>query len=819
MIFYLAVAVISAATLAYEVLLVRLFAIVQWHHFAFMAISIALLGFGASGTWLALWQHRVRSRFTPIFAASAALFALSAPASFLAAQALPFNALAIVWDPGQLLYLLATYLLLVVPFFCGATCVGLAFVCYGDKIGRIYAFNLIGSAAGALGIVAVLFVLLPSDVLRLIATMGFVAAGLVALDRRLTFGPALSAGCTILALTVWAALPDAWFALRISEYKALPSALRVSGAKVLSERSGPLGLLAIVESPNVPFRYVPGLSLSAPMTPPDQLGVFSDGDSMTVITRFDGRREGLVHLDYTTDALAYHLLKEPRVLVVGGGGGSSVLQALYHQAVWIDVVELDPNMVRLVERDYAEYSGGVYNRPDIRVHVAEARSFVSSSRDAWDVVQIPLLDAFASGIQGLSETYIYTVEAFEQYLRRLRPGGWLGVTRWLKLPPRDELKLFATALEAQRRLGIENPEQRLVLLRGLNTATLLVKNGVVTDTEIAKAKAFASERSFDLCYYPGIGADEVNRFNVLDEPYFFAGATALIGMGRDAFLARYKFDIAPSTDDRPYFFDFFKWRTLPELMAIRRSGGAGLLELGKLILIATLIQAALLSAVLIMVPLWTKRQVLARSSRIWRVATYFFALGLGFMFVEIAFIQKFILFLGHPLYAVAVVLAGFLLFAGIGSAASSWFAERIDARHGANAERGLRLSAIQLAAIGIIAVSLLYLLVLPALFDSLRALADISRFLISLGLIAPLAFFMGMPFPLGLSRMRSGTLVPWAWGVNGCASVLGAILASLIAMTLGFSSVVLAAGLLYAGAATISRRPFEVAGQQSHGSD
>ena len=164
---------------------------------------------------------------------------------------------------------------------------------YGDKVGRIYAFNLIGSAAGALGIVAVLFVLVPSDALRLIATMGFIAAALVALNRRLAFWPALSAGATILALTVWVALPDAWFALRISDYKALPGALNVLGAKVLSERSGPLGLLAVVESPNVPFRYVPGLSLNAPMTPPDQLGVFFDGDSMTAITRFDGRREGL----------------------------------------------------------------------------------------------------------------------------------------------------------------------------------------------------------------------------------------------------------------------------------------------------------------------------------------------------------------------------------------------------------------------------------------------------------------------------------------------------------------------------------------------
>jgi spermidine synthase len=809
MISALALAVISAATLAYEVLLVRLFAIVQWHHFAFMAISIALLGFGASGTWLAIGQHWVASRFTAVFAASAALFALSAPASFLAAQALPFNALAIVWDPGQLLYLLAMYLLLVVPFLCGATCVGLAFVCHGDKIGRLYAFNLIGSAVGALGIAAVLFVLSPSDALRLIAAMGFIATALVALDRRLVFWPALSAGGAILAVTVWLVLPEAWFALRISDYKALPGALRVLGTKVVSERSGPLGLLSVVESPSVPFRYVPGLSLNAPMTPPDQLGVFFDGDSMTAIARFDGRREELAYLDYTTDALAYHLLEEPRVkearvLVLGAGGGSSVLQALYHQANRIDVVELDPNMVHLIAQDHAPYAGGLYNRPDVRVHVAEARSFVSSSDDRWDVVQIPLLDAFgaAAGMHGLSASYVYTVEAFEHYLQRLRPGGWLSITRWLKLPPRDELKLFATALAALHRMGVENPEQRLVLIRGLNTVTLLVKNGVVTDTESANAKAFSSERSFDLCYYPRISADEANRFNVLDEPYFFTGAMALIGTGRDDFIGRYKFDIAPSTDERPYFFDFFKWRTLPELVAIARAGGAGLLELGQLILVATLIQAAMLSAALILAPLWARRRDRVPSPQIWRVTGYFFALGLGFLFVEIAFIQKFILFLGHPLHAIAVVLTGFLLFAGIGSASSSWFAERIDAWH---------WSAIQLSVIGIIAVSLLYLLILPTVFDSLRSLTDIAKILASLGLIAPLAFFMGMPFPLGLSRVWSGAraLVPWAWGVNGCASVLSAMLATLIAMTLGFSAVVLAASLLYAAASTILQRRLE----------
>jgi len=698
------------------------------------------------------------------------------------------------------------YLLLVVPFFCGATCVGLAFVCHGDKVGCVYAFNLIGSAAGALGIVASLFALSPSDALRLIAALGFIAAGLVVLDRRLAFWPVLSSVGALLALAVCLVLPDGWFALRISDYKALPVALKVLGAKVVSERSGPLGLLTVVESPSVPFRYVPGLSLGAPMTPPDQLGVFFDGDSMTAIARFDGRREGLAWLDYTTDALAYHLVEKPRVLVLGAGGGSSVLQALYHQAARIDVVELDPNMLRLVRDDHAPYAGDIYRRPEVRVHEAEARSFVGASRETWDVVQLPLVDAFAAaaGIQGLSESYLYTVEAFEQYLQRLSPGGWLSITRWLKLPPRDALKLFATALEALRRSGVENPEQRLVLLRGLNTTTLLVKNGVVTGTDSAKARAFANERSFDLCYYPGIRADEANRFNVLDEPYFFAGATALIGAERDAFIARYKFDIAPPTDEQPYFFDFLKWGTLPELLAIRSAGGAGLLELGKLVLVATLIQAALLSALLIMAPLWARRRALARSSEIWRVAAYFLALGLGFLFIEMAFIQKFILFLGHPLYAVAVVLAGFLLFAGIGSAASSWLAGRIDAWR-------VPLSAIHVAVIGIIAVSLLYLLILPTLFAALRSLADAARIAAALGLIAPLAFFMGMPFPLGLARvwLHARALVPWAWGVNGCASVLGAVLANLIAMSWGFSSVVLAASLLYAAAATILRRPLE----------
>ncbi len=809
MIRYLALTLISSAVLAYEVLLVRLFAIVQWHHFAFMAISIALLGFGISGTLLAIWQEWAKSRFHTIFPASALLFGLSAPLGFLLAQALPFNALAVVWEPGQLLFLPVMYLLLVVPFICGATCIGVSFVCFGDETGRIYAYNLIGSAAGALGIVGALFLISPQDALRLVAVMGFLSAATIVLDQRLILRFAVVTGCAVLAIMTWAVAPETWFALRISEYKQLPSALNMTGARVLSERSGPLGLLTVIESPEVPFRFVPGLSLNAPTTPPDQLAVFVDGGSMTAVTRFDGQREEVGYLDFTTDALAYQFTHRPSVLVLGAGGGRNVLQAIYHRSRRIDAVELDANLIRVVKQDYARRSGGIYNRPDVHVHAAEARGFVATSERRWDLIQIPLLSSSGTGVHGLNESYIYTEEALAGYIQRLKPDGWLSITRWLKLPPRDTLKLFATALDALKDSGVAAPERHFILIRGLNTTTLLVKNGTITEAEITRTRAFAQARSFDLCYHPQISAKEANRHNVLEEPHFFQATAALTGIERARFTSRYKFDIAPVSDERPYFFDFLKWRHLPELLSVARSGGAGLLELGSVILVGTLVQATVLSALLIMTPLWIRRRNLDGSGQLWRVAAYFIAIGLAFLFIEIAFIQKFILFLSHPLYAVAVVLTGFLLFAGIGSAVSPLLADRIESWHGSDPGHMFHLSALQLAVAGIIAISLFYVLALPQIFQALLSLTDAGKILVSLLLIAPLGFFMGMPFPLGLSRVWSGTpsLVPWAWGVNGCASVLSVMLATLIAMNFGFSVVILAAAALYAGAAVVFARP------------
>ena len=302
------------------------------------------------------------------------------------------------------------------------------------------------------------------------------------------------------------------------------------------------------------------------------------------------------------------------------------------------------------------------------------------------------------------------------------------------------------------------------MLRSWSTATLLVRNGAFAPDELAALRAFATARAFDLAWAPGIDSAETNRFNILERPYLFEAATALLGPDPRAFFADYKFAVAPATDDRPYFHDFFKWRFLPELLSLGPQGAAALLDMGYLILAATLLQAAALSAVLILAPLALRRRRLGGMLPKTRIAGYFCAIGLGFLFLEIAFIQRFVLFLGHPLHAVAVVLAGFLIFAGIGSA----LAPSLDRRIGGQA----RPTAVAAAAIA--TVTAVYLVALPPLFASLIAWADAAKIVLTLALIAPLALPMGMPFPLGIVRVArdSGDLVPWAWGINGCASVV-----------------------------------------------
>src|SRR6266516_1123354 len=433
-----AISLVSASALAYEVLLTRLFSIVQWHHFAYMAISIALLGYGASGSFLALFQDRLRPRFNAVFTLMAALFGVSAVGGFALAKRLPFNALAVIWEPRQLLYLVAYYLLFATPFFCAATCVGLAFAAFPNHIARVYRYDMVGAGLGALGVIAVLFWLFPTQALRVVGGLGLLAAALASRQEVGARRWWRTAAYLIGAALVYVAVPTSWTALRFSEYKELAQALLIPGTEVVREESSPLGLLKVIRSPLIPLRHAPGLSLSNSIELPPQLGVLTDGGSLSPITAFDGGLEPLGYIDYTSAALPYHLLGRPDALIIGAGGGADVLLALYHRAARIDAVELNPQLVRLVGDIFADFAGHLYDRPEVRVRLSD-------------------------------------------------------------------------------------------------------------------------ERSFDVAYCPGMRREEANRYNILEQPYFFDGSTALLGSDHASFLRRYKFDVSPTTDDRPYFFDFFKW--------------------------------------------------------------------------------------------------------------------------------------------------------------------------------------------------------------------------------------------------------------------
>lgn len=784
-----AIALLSAAALGYEVLLMRLFSIIQWHHFAYLIISVALLGYGTAGSVVTLSRDRLLRNFPAAFTAAAALFGLSAVAGFALAQRVPFNPLELLWDPVQPLHLALVYLCLVLPFFSAGVALCLAFARFGAESHRIYSADILGAGAGSLGVLGLLFVLAPTAALRGIGVVGIAAAVLASLagsgSRRLAAGLGLAAAALVLLI------PAAWIRPMPSEYKDLSQALRVPGTRVLAERSSPLGLLTVVDSPIIPLRHAPGLSLAAPTELPPQLGLFVDGDGPGAIDRNAAGSDA--YLDFLTTALPYHLLPHPRVLVLGAGTGSDVRQALRLGAAKVDAVELNPDTVDLVQRQFADYSGAPYTAPGVSLHIAEARGFVAAHAERYDLIHIALLDAFgtaAAGLHGVSESYLYTIEALGEYLDRLAPGGMLAITRWVNLPPRDILKLFATAVHALERRGVAAPGAQMMLIRSWKTATLLVKNGAFTSGDIAAMQAFCHSRSFDSEYFPGIAAADANRYNRLDRPHFLDGALALLGPQRERFIAEYKFSIEPATDDRPHFFHYFRWRTLPELLALKDKGGLTLLDWGYPVLVASLLQAAVVSFAMILLPLAFIERRTERAAApllaLPRVALYFLALGFGFMFIEMAFIQKFTLFLTHPLYAAAVVLASFLVFAGLGSRWSGRIASW----------QGPRLIAL-FAVIALLA--LLYSVGLPPIFRQLMGMPDAAKIGLSLLLLAPLGFAMGMPFPSGMrevARLSPG-LLPWAWGINGFASVVAAILATLLAIHLGFSAVVLLAAALY----------------------
>ncbi len=780
----ISVALVSFAALGSEIVLNRIFAVVHWHHFAFMIISLALLGFGASGTFLAVARRRLLPHYAASYLASIASFGVLVVASPLAALSLPFRAEALLWDPWQPLWLVLMYLVLAAPFFCAANAIGLALMAGRDHAGRVYAADLAGAGVGSVAVLGLMYWIWPEGLLRLVGATAFsaVIVGAVELNAKPMRWTVLAvAGMTLLAL-----LPSSWLRLEPGPYKALSQALRIEGTRVLLERSSPLARITVLESSRTPLRLAPGLSLNATAEPPEQLGMFTDGDAIQAITAATDDAARLEYLSRTTSALAYRLAAPRDVLVPDAGGGDEILRARHLGAGRVTALELNPQVSGLLRETFRDYTGNLAGLAGVRLEQGDARGFLQRSGQTYDLIQLSLGGATSGGLGALNEDYEYTVEALRLYMRHLEPGGLLAITGGVQIPPREGLKLAATGIGAMQAEGILRPSDRLIMIRGWQTFTLLLKNGDVTSDEIAVTRAFCDAQSFDPVWYPGLERRDTNQRNQLPEPWYHDGVRALLGDAAPRYLADYPYRIRPATDDRPYFHNFFRWRTFSESFGARERGGMALLEAGYLLLVLTLLQAVIAGAILILAPLrrLAPPQRPGRAERL-RVVLYFGGIGLAFMFLEIAYLQKLLLVVHHPTVALGLTLGTFLVAAGAGSL----WADRTSA---ARARRTLVL-----AIAGILLLGTLHAVSFDTVTSLLAAWPGPATAAAAACLVAPLAFCMGMPFPLALRELEP-PLVPWAWGINGCASVASAALATLIAVDLGLRNLLWLALALYA---------------------
>lgn len=782
---YIGVFLIAAVTLALEIALTRVLSVSLWYQFGFMIISTALLGFGAAGAYLAVRAGAFSGDLYFKLARNALLYSLSILIAFAIMVRIPLDPLKPLL-PGTadasaatvelILFMLAYYALIVIPFFFAGLTLGMALSAWAKEISSLYFADLLGAGMGCLLVVVGLYQFSAQQVVVL-AAMGAASAALTFSLRRRAH-PAgkrtpLIAGFYILLLAV-VLLPNAgrWYQLYIPPSKPLHIAYnKAEYPNIALEFSGwtPFSRIDVMWEPGMRGQAW-GLSGAYTGPLPEQKFITIDAAAMTAINRWSGDPAELAWVNALPSSLVYRVAARPHVLIIGPGGGVDPLVAWYNGARQVTAAEINPLIVEIMSGPYREWSGGLYtDLANVDVHVAEGRNFVARSRDIYDVIQFSQVDtwaAAAAGAYSLTENYLYTTDAFRDYLSHLSPDGLLSIGRWYFEPPGQALRLVTIGAEVLTELGAADPAQHFVVVRAGDTANMILKKSPFTAEEIQTLRQIADPLYFSLLYAPDMRDEPDNVFAA-----FFAAAD------KQAFYAAYPLEVSPTSDDRPFFFEYYGWTNF------------GTFRSGKLTLTLLFVQAALLSAAFILWPLWRWRRAGLSTGGAWRFVAYFAALGAGFIMIEIGLLQRFVLFLGHPTYALSVVLFALLTFSGIGSALSN----RLTAQ-GTDPRRGQRLVIPALALLAVI-----YIFALPGLFAAGLAWDLPVRILFSILLLAPLGLLMGMPFPLGIRLVDSinPALVPWAWGVNGCASVLGSILAVMLAQSIGFALVMFIAVAIY----------------------
>ncbi len=779
-----AVALISAGTLAYEILLVRAFAIQYFHHFAYMAIGVAMLGFGASGTFVSLLgdvgTERAR-RWFPWASIATVVLLIASPTIV---HRISLDPTQLAWDSGQWPLLALTYLTLALPFGAGALAVLLALSRDSDRPGVVYGASFAGSALGALVSLIALGIFPPERALAVPSVMAGLGA-MLAVDR---FGPA-ARGRLYAGVALAAALIVFWYRpwdVGVTPYKGLPQVEAYPGARRIAERTGPTGWVVAVEAGA--FRHAPGLSLGYDGPFPRQTALFVDGELAGAVQRTTA--EGPALLDWLPSAAAYAVGSSGEVLVLGAGGGTEVWSALWHGAERVTAVELQPALVQLTQELGPPMPAG--GRAAVEWVVGDARSYTARTDRRFERVILSAgggLGGAAAGVHSLSEDFLHTREAYEGYLELLREGGILAVTGWLAVPARENPRKILTAVEALRSLRPEAVGRGIVVMHSWATVTILVRPSGFSPGEIATLLEWSAARRFDLDWYPGIQTP-ARPFNVLDEQVLHRVTAAAVS-GRqeaDSYAETYPFDIATVGDARPYPHHFVRASAVGSFLRNARGTWLPFAEWGYVALLATLAQSVVIAALLLLLPAAAH----GRSQKHWkrlRLTSYFGAIGLGYLAVEIASIQQLSLLLGHPVYAVTAVLGGFLVFSGIGSA----FSDR------------LATSVGWIPGVSLAACCALYGWFLLDVVHVVQPAGLWLRTLVALLVVAPPALLMGVPFPLGL-RLLVGAdrgRIAWAWAVNGFASVVAAPLAALVAIEAGSPSVLWLGGALYGGAALV----------------
>ncbi|MEW6441108.1 MAG: hypothetical protein AB1640_09270 [bacterium] len=791
--YLLGVLLTSLSLIALEIGITRIFSTMIWYHLSFLAISIAMLGFSLGGILLLFFPSILRQEGRSALPAFAFLFAaLVALGTLYILGQDPLirffqSVLSLGPNNASVLYFMGMLVLFISAFVLSGLTISTAISRRAAEVSRVYFANLAGSGIGCLLIIFLLSrhgafkALLVVVLLASVASVCFIGRGARRCSAWLYAGNGVLVASVLLPLLL--ANDQTLFARSLFTRRDVTDENRIyrkwnSFSCVdfyRPEKDSEISYDG--EQASAYYEGLWGLSRRYRGAMPDPIKVIIDSWAITSINKVEPDTLDLDIYDYLPTNLAYQVKTSPKVLIMGAGGGIDVLSALHYRARQIRAVEINPTIVEAVKTRFAGYAGHIYDRPEVDIIVGEGRHCINKDTETYDLIQLSGVDTL-SGAQAssysFSESYLYTLEAFEEYLGHLEPDGIVTFLRFAFKEPREMLRLFTTAAEALRRQGVRDVGQHIVVVHSnvLIFANIMIKKSPFTPEEVARIEEVVRDKDFRFIYNPY--RDGENKF------YEFLAS----GDWAD-FYERYPYRVYPVTDDDPFFFNYTK---LGSILKPPKEKLYWLYWVGQTILFYGLFLMLLLAAVFIFLPLLVYRVQGRRIAGQYRFLLYFLGLGLAFMFVEILLMQRFTLFLGQPIYSLALVLFSLLIFAGLGSYATR--------RLPLASEKALRL------VFGLLAGTLVaaYLLTGPVFAAALKY--DIwVRVLLSVGLLAPPSFFLGFPFPIAvrLADRSSPLMVPWGWAANGYASVVGSFLSVVLGITFGFVKVYFLAIALYLG--------------------